>query len=237
MKKNKSNVLFINQASNHTEFNRYPKVFQELKENAGQINGKVLSFGCSTGEEAMTLGTIYFPDSEVHGLDANGSVLAIAEENLRAQRCSNKGKPNNIKFYGNLEDLSTYDVITCCSVLCRTDKGNPQGSNQPLPPFSFKLYKYTVSQIDRLLNVGGLFCLLGGAYMFEDLHFYNRYEIIKTNFFAKQKIVQKLMPNGDHTRGKYSYEELEKMYPGSFKYPEDPTGPHYQPFLFRKIRN
>jgi hypothetical protein len=49
------------QAASVTRANRYPEIFAFVRSQLGEdFNGRILSFGCSTGEELMTL-RAYFP--------------------------------------------------------------------------------------------------------------------------------------------------------------------------------
>jgi hypothetical protein len=60
------------QADQATSLNRYPDVFTAVKQFTEKhmvIHPKILSFGCSTGQEPVTLATEYFPNSEIVGLD------------------------------------------------------------------------------------------------------------------------------------------------------------------------
>ena len=63
----------------HTEVDRYPQLFDALAERLSGIEApRILSFGCSTGEEVLTL-KAHFPGAEVFGCD-------IDWFNLRASR-------------------------------------------------------------------------------------------------------------------------------------------------------
>ena len=53
----------LNQNHTTTLYNRYPKVFQEIKDIV--IDPKnILSFGCSTGEECITMQELYFTNND-----------------------------------------------------------------------------------------------------------------------------------------------------------------------------
>ncbi len=51
------------QLSNATEMDRYPEIFQACANHFGGKKLKILSFGCSTGEECVSI-LKYMPNSE-----------------------------------------------------------------------------------------------------------------------------------------------------------------------------
>jgi hypothetical protein len=59
----------IHQISAKTAFNRYPQIFAGAAHAAPNAR-RILSFGCSTGEECATL-KMYFPQAKVVGADLN----------------------------------------------------------------------------------------------------------------------------------------------------------------------
>jgi trans-aconitate methyltransferase len=63
------------QGPNRTALNRYPEVFAAPAPDARRI----LSFGCSTGEECVTLAE-YFPKAEIVGADINPVILLQARK-------------------------------------------------------------------------------------------------------------------------------------------------------------
>src|SRR5262249_37915409 len=57
------------QAKSTTKLNRYPEIFAAATKAAPSAR-KILSFGCSTGEECVTLAN-YFPTAQIIGADIN----------------------------------------------------------------------------------------------------------------------------------------------------------------------
>src|SRR5579862_6418799 len=76
---------------------------------------KILSFGCSTGEEAYDLACNYFPESSVIGLDVSAEVIKAAkkERSVDDRVLYDVGSPEVLDKYG------PYDIIFAMSVLCR----------------------------------------------------------------------------------------------------------------------
>mgnify|MGYP003337666074 CR=1 FL=1 len=69
--------LVQNQLSLYTEEDRYPDIFRETTRFVK--DGKILSFGCSSGKECESLSKKYFPLLEVHGIDIDKKTI---EENI-----------------------------------------------------------------------------------------------------------------------------------------------------------
>ncbi len=63
------------QAANNTRYDRYPEIFRTARLAAGPQPLRILSFGCSTGEEPRTLAEKYFATSQILGVDVAPDVL------------------------------------------------------------------------------------------------------------------------------------------------------------------
>ena len=107
-----------NQISNATSIDRYPTVFREVQRVVGESSCvDILSFGCSTGQEAYTVRN-YFPNAKIVGVDVSAEVIPIARE-----------------LYGEIADFYVaddlpldrqFDVVFAMSVLC----GYPQSKRR-----------------------------------------------------------------------------------------------------------
>src|SRR5262245_55409836 len=101
------------QIPNLTALNRYPEIFAAAAAAAPHAK-RVLSFGCSTGEECVTLAE-YFTTAQVVGTDINPVNL------LKARKHRN----HRIRFvYASdrvLSGFGGFDVVFCMAVL-RTSK-------------------------------------------------------------------------------------------------------------------
>tara|TARA_Y100000389_G_scaffold205145_2_gene264082 strand:+ start:10637 stop:11317 length:681 start_codon:yes stop_codon:yes gene_type:complete len=191
----------LNQNHTTTLYNRYPKVFQEIKDIV--IDPKnILSFGCSTGEECITMQELYFTNANIVGYDINKHII---QNNI----LQNKFK--NINYYFFIDDITQqFDLIFANTVLCRvpdismcdscllqeaaTDRYVPNigphknCSNSYIYPncgkiYSFQLFEETLEIIDSLLKVNGYICIYNSKYLFTETNlFKNKYEIIHTNY-------------------------------------------------------
>ena len=96
------------QGPNPRALNRYPEVFAAAA--AAPDARRILSFGCSTGEECVTLAE-YFPKAEIVGADINPVILLQAR----------KHRSDRIRFvYASdriLSGLGGFDAIFCMAVL------------------------------------------------------------------------------------------------------------------------
>lgn len=148
------------QVDTHTELNRYPYLFRRISEYYSVIPRyrplRILSFGCSTGEEILTLRK-HFPSANLFGCDINESVLNVA-----ATKCADAqiflSTPDNIKAHG------PFDVILCLSVLCI----HGTGSAQLLKEFPFNRFEDIFSDLTSNLLPGGLIAVVNSNYFVSD---------------------------------------------------------------------
>ena len=107
--------------------NRYPEIFAAAAAAAPDAR-RILSFGCSTGEECVSLAE-YFPKSEIIGAEIN--VLSL----LKAW----KKRSDRIRFvYSSdrtLTRLAPFDVVFCMAVL-RAPKKQQRLGNYPFEVFA-----------------------------------------------------------------------------------------------------
>lgn len=138
------------QDSGATCSDRHPAIFARVK---GLVNGaaptstKVLSFGCSTGEEPRSLKRIGEGKWEVHGAEIQEALLAKARE------------ADPLGIYVN--DASVlpkehYDLVFCMSVLCRY--------RAPPTDFPFAVFESVLGLIVSLMKPGGLLVLYNAQY-------------------------------------------------------------------------
>lgn len=156
-----NNQMELNQKSGITSYNRYPRLFKFVRNSLPNINNlKILSFGCSTGEEVHTLKNIYFTNSVVDGFDINNSFILKANEK----------KTPNLFFTSNYNDLIPYDydLIFVNSVLCRFP-------NKPVS-YNFAVYEKTINQIDKLLKNNGHLVIINSNYNIEDTNLWKNYQ-------------------------------------------------------------
>lgn len=149
-----------------TSEDRHPALFAEIKRQlAGHAEPRLLSFGCSTGEEALTLHR-YLPMAKIDAIDLNGRAIAIATRRVRTDRISfsHRGDPPG----------KSYDAILCLSVLRHggLDEAQPESCAAILP---FSSVDALLQKIDVALKPGGLLAIWGSNFLFSQSSIAARY--------------------------------------------------------------
>ncbi|NQY14280.1 MAG: hypothetical protein HRT81_10530, partial [Henriciella sp.] len=93
----------IHQTTAYTALNRYPNAFSTVRDlMASKSDLKILSFGCSTGEEVLSLKT-YFPSASIIGAELN---------EYRLRHCRQKINDASVTFIkstdSNIESHAPY---------------------------------------------------------------------------------------------------------------------------------
>lgn len=141
------------QAVNMTWMDRYPGIFAFVQETLGTESPvRLLSFGCSTGEEAFTLRR-YFPHASIKGIDINAGNIAIARRQLQRQ------PDDRITFETagatTAESSESYDAAFCMAVL-RHGELAAAGVTRCDHLLPFADFAAAVEDIARCLKPGGL---------------------------------------------------------------------------------
>jgi SAM-dependent methyltransferase len=155
------------QPSGFTSEDRHPALFAELKRRlADHPEPRLLSFGCSTGEEAFSLAH-YLPRALIDGIDLNARSIATAQQRLRTERITfaNTGTPPS----------AGYDAIMCLSVLRHGDLDllRPESCTAILP---FARVEGVLRQVDAALKPGGLLVIWGSNFPFAESAIAKGYE-------------------------------------------------------------
>ena len=163
----------IHQAPNYTSLNRYPEIFKRAAEVRPDA-ARILSFGCSTGEECATLQT-YFCEAEIVGADINPLNLISARRRFRSAR---------LRFmYASdrrLRRVAPFDVIFCMAVLRVPRDIQARG---PLSrEYPFELYDSRVEFLDLLLSVNGLLVIYKAIYRFCDSRVAPKYLPVEVSY-------------------------------------------------------
>ena len=118
--------------------------------------GRVLSLGCATGDELVSLRK-RFPLAEIVGVDINAEVLSVAS--LKA------ASDGNMLTRSNTTELEeeTFDLIFCLSVLC----SYPLRRSRPKLPFD--IFEKAVVDVVRLLAPGGYLVVYNAQYLLDDV--------------------------------------------------------------------
>ncbi|QOI97187.1 MAG: class I SAM-dependent methyltransferase [Flammeovirgaceae bacterium] len=164
------------QLTSKTYSDRYPLLFTEASKAIGDTDKKpvkLLSFGCSTGEECFSLKK-YFPAARIIGADINRLNLLIAKHRNSSPDISFiYSKPKN------LLQAAPYDAIFCLSVLCRWEDTKDLPNCGAIYPFD--KFDKTVQELAALIVKGGLFIIYNSNFRFEDTAAFRDFEIVRTN--------------------------------------------------------
>ncbi len=138
------------QGASFTRSDRFPALFQQCALSLQGIAApRVLSFGCSTGEEVFSLAH-YLPNAEIVGVDINRwCVKQAAVRNTSSRlRFLYRGSPE-------FDTLGTFDAIFCMAVFQRTENRSMEGSVIETG-FRFENFEAEMRGLDPMLKPGGL---------------------------------------------------------------------------------
>jgi SAM-dependent methyltransferase len=149
-----------------TSNDRYPEIFKFVREQIGDgTDLRILSVGCSTGEEVFSLRG-YFSQATIVGLDINPLNIAACRSKLR------KSGDARIHFSvaGSSQDQpdASYDAIFAMAVFRHGKLSHP-----PVPPrcddrIRFSDFETSVADLARTLKPGGLLVIHHAMFRFED---------------------------------------------------------------------
>lgn len=145
---------------------------------------KILSFGCSYGDELVTL-RLMFPEAEIVGCDINQDVLAAAQQTV--------GHIATIVLSEKetLEALGPFDLICAFSVLCLNPL--PADFLSQFPPSRFD---ELVHFLDSLLTEKGLLAITNSTYRFRDCPLFAKYDPIRADVAFKMNGVDVMARDG-----------------------------------------
>ncbi len=178
----------IFQKASTTEYNRHPDIFDFLKLKYKKESIKILSFGCSSGEECISLNK-YLPNASILGVDINKKSLE------KAKKINNN--KNIIYKYCEPKDicnLGEFDVVIAISVLCKHPEAEYLNDLSKIYPF--KRYEDMIHKLDSVVKKDGLLIIRSSNYIFSDTKISNNYQIIENNNARKPKPFPKFNSKG-----------------------------------------
>lgn len=149
----------------HTQPDRYPWLFDFSASVLGGIpSPRLLSFGCSRGEEVLSLRR-WFPDASIKGVDIDPANIAACVARTRAlndDRLSFEARSNTRD-----EPADHYDAVFCLAVLCHGDL-TVKGAQRSEPLLRFADFERTVAELARCVKPGGWLFLHTTNFRFGD---------------------------------------------------------------------
>ena len=158
------------QGSTFTHMDRFPVLFNFCRVLlASHSTPRILSFGCSTGEEVFTLAR-YLPHAEIIGVDLNRWCLARARQHQRllsnARICFHHARSSAFAAEGG------FDVIFALAVFQRTENALAASASG----FRFRTFEQFIRMLDQKLKPGGVLFLDQCDFAFADTSVAPRYQ-------------------------------------------------------------
>lgn len=172
------------QPFNDTEPNRYPGIFGFAQSELGAASDvRILSFGCSTGEEVFSLRR-YFPCAVIKGLDINPGNIAACRRRLRQS-------PDPAISFATAkstaaEPSAAYDAIFCMAVLRHGSLGQP-GVVRCDHLLRFEDFGRAVADFGRCLKPGGLLAICHSNFRLCDAPAAHAFETVLQMTWAGEK--------------------------------------------------
>jgi SAM-dependent methyltransferase len=202
-----------------TAFNRTPGIFLTAQHwalqrfGAGMNHGRlrILSFGCSSGLELMTL-RVYFPSAMIFGCDLMSTDRFHKRSHAGKAARYFESSPENISQHG------PYDMIFAMSVLCRQPLENPIAKDFPFP-----LFESLVEILHRNLKPGGLLAIYNSNYLFRELPYADSYRPVQSALIPSNGWVSKWRKDGTALEPPYASDAdyidcLFEKRPGTARY-------------------
>ena len=146
-----------------TRADRYPVIFRFVRNALGDAaSHRLLSFGCSTGEEPLTLRR-YFAASFIKGIDISARNITVCER--RRARAGDAAMAFATAGSTAGEDAASYDAIFCMAVLRHGDLADAARCD---PLLRFEDFEAAVGDFARCLKPGGLLVLRHCNFRFRD---------------------------------------------------------------------
>jgi SAM-dependent methyltransferase len=153
------------QIYSHTLPHRYPWLFGfAAQQLARDCDLKLLSFGCSRGDEVFALRS-YFPLADIKGIDVDPRNIALCEARARAEKIT--GVSFQTAATTLREASASYDAIFCLAVLCLGDL-TTSGVQHCDPRLYFDDFERLVADFSRCLKPSALLLLHTTNFRFSD---------------------------------------------------------------------
>ena len=190
------------QFSNFTQIDRYPDLFKMAKQKLDSIeHPKILSFGCSTGEEVATLST-YIPHATFVGIDINTWCIKKANRRYASE---------NRRFFHSLSpeflSLQDFDAIFCLAVFQHPE--NRHNKNRRVSDYPFEQFENQLKELDHKLKSKGLLFIDHCDFNFLETNLMPNYQI--ATFDGNQKVRQRPIFNKKNQKVS-EYQNLFRVY-------------------------
>jgi len=196
------------QVRDNTRYDRYPAVFRavtrQLRNSRPSGGLNVLSFGCSSGEEAFSLADKYLTldDDRILGVD-------ISEKQIQIAREQNNSYPR-VQFSLSTPEViskrAPFDAILALSVLCVWP--GTKGKESIASIFPFQRFESICRELTGYLRKGGLLAIYNSNFCFKDAGMYSRYRPVEVPGLAESGFVRKFDKENRAYSEDYIYREV-----------------------------
>jgi hypothetical protein len=192
----------IMQTASTTFMDRHPDIFDFLKLQFGDQQIRLLSFGCSTGEECFSLRN-YLPNAKITGVDINPNSILTAKKNSLVD--------GNMEFVclspNALHQLGQFDVILALSVLCKNPEA--QELNDISSIYPFHRYNSIVTLLDSQLNKNGYLIIRSSNFRLKDSSVFSNYSVVN---FEKRRDPKDFPKFDSNNKRLKNYLETEEFF-------------------------
>lgn len=148
-----------------TRDDRYPHIFRFVRGVVGDgPHIRILSFGCSTGEEVFSLRR-HFPTATIVGIDINPRNIKVCDERL-AQRGGDPGLVFKLADRVAAEPLESFDAIFAMAVFRHGDLGAAPPQCDHL--IRFERFEQLTGELVGSLKPGGVLAIRHANFRFSD---------------------------------------------------------------------
>ncbi|WP_183406975.1 class I SAM-dependent methyltransferase [Nocardioides marmorisolisilvae] len=155
-----------------TSANRYPDEFRAVADALTTETPRILSFGCSTGEELVSLRAA-FPGASIHGVDVNP--LAVRKARRRVA-----GDARTTVARGGEAPDASYDVVLALAVFRHAALNDAPPSCAGV--LAFADFDRTVGGLAASVRPGGLLVIRHANFRFSDTSAAAAFEVVSTGY-------------------------------------------------------
>jgi SAM-dependent methyltransferase len=159
-----------------TSIDRYPETFQRVRsllEDSASV--RILSFGCSTGEEVFSLRR-YFPEARIVGVDINPFNIAVCR--FRRYKAGDKRITFAVAGSTEKELNAGYDAIFAMAVFRHGDLNVSPPPLESGHRIRFADFEQSVADLSRALRPGGLLVIQHAMFRFCDTSVAKEFETV-----------------------------------------------------------
>ncbi len=164
----------LHQTTPLTWMDRYPQIFSACREFFdGNPAIRILSFGCSSGEEVITLRR-YFPSAYIIGAEINPKSLALCRKHPIDDRMTFIPSDR-----ATIARQGPFDLIFCMAVLQRTPHGVAAKRITSLKKlYPFEKFDRQVNELDSFLKKNGVLVIHHTQYFVRDSSVAAKYDVL-----------------------------------------------------------